>query len=47
LGKKIHLAPARWLPADANPFADWSAHLFTAERVQYLMLTNTASLYWG
>jgi uncharacterized protein DUF6933 len=45
LGKKIHLAPASCLPANANPLADWSAHLFTAERVQYLMLTNTAALY--
>jgi hypothetical protein len=45
LGKKIHLAPARCLPADANPLVDWSAYLFTAERVQYIMLTNTACLY--
>jgi hypothetical protein len=33
------------LPADPNPFADWSAHLFTAERTQYILLTNTVSLY--
>jgi hypothetical protein len=32
-------------PADPNPFADWSAHLFTADRTQYLILTNTPSLY--
>lgn len=24
---------------------DWSAHLFTAQRTQYIILTNTASLY--
>ena len=26
-------------------FADWSAHLFTAERTQYILISNTASLY--
>ena len=29
----------------ANPYTDWSAHLFTAERVQYVLITNTISLY--
>ena len=24
---------------------DWSAHLFTAQRIQYIILTNTVSLY--
>jgi hypothetical protein len=28
-----------------NPFTDWSAHLFIADRSQYVLLTNTASLY--
>jgi len=28
-----------------NPFADWSAHLFTADRAQYVIVTNTTSLY--
>jgi hypothetical protein len=45
LAKKIKEAPARALPLDANPFADWSADLFTADRAQYILLTNTASLY--
>lgn len=45
LGKKIHQSPDSVLPADPNPFADWSAHLFRAERTQYILLTNTASLY--
>ena len=44
LGKKIHLAPDRILPADLNPFADWSAHLFTADRTQYVLISNTISL---
>lgn len=30
---------------DENPFADWSAHLFSAARTQYIILTNTKSLY--
>jgi hypothetical protein len=32
-------------PLDENPYADWSAHLFVAERAQYIILTNTKSLY--
>ena len=45
LGKKIHVSPAKSLSADPNPFADWSTHLFTADRAQYILITNTASLY--
>jgi hypothetical protein len=45
LGQKIHLSPTETLPADENPFTDWSAHLFRADRAQYILLTNTASLY--
>lgn len=45
LGKKIHVSPAKSLPADPSPFADWSTHLFTADRVQYILITNTPSLY--
>lgn len=45
LAKKIKEAPAQSLPLDANPFADWSCHLFTADRTQYIILTNTPSLY--
>jgi hypothetical protein len=32
-------------PPDENPFADWSAHLFLADRAQYILLSNTRSLY--
>ncbi|HUZ18541.1 MAG TPA: hypothetical protein VMV68_09140 [Spirochaetia bacterium] len=28
-----------------NPFADWSATLFLADRTQYVLVTNTTSLY--
>jgi phosphoribosyl-ATP pyrophosphohydrolase len=45
LAKKLKTSPPRPAPADPNPFADWSAHLFTADRTQYLILTNTPSLY--
>lgn len=45
LGKKIHVAPAKSLTADTNPFADWSARLFTADRTQYILISNTVSLY--
>lgn len=45
LGTKIKVAPKAVLPLDANPLADWSGHLFTADRTQYVILTNTASLY--
>ncbi len=30
---------------DENPFLDWSAHLFVADRTQYILLSNTKSLY--
>ncbi len=45
LGKKIGVAPSQCLPVDKNPFADWCTHLFAAQRVQYVILTNTRSLY--
>ena len=33
------------MPLDDDPFADWSAHLFVADRAQYILLSNTRSLY--
>lgn len=45
LAKKIKISPKTIAPPDPNPFADWSAHIFTAERTQYIILTNTQSLY--
>ena len=45
LGKKIKVVPSVVLPADSNPYADWSAHLFTAARSQYILISNTTSLY--
>jgi len=45
LNTKIKAGKLAEMPLDENPYADWSCHLFTAERMQYIMLTNTPSLY--
>ncbi len=45
LAKKLKVGSLPALPPDENPYADWSAHLFTADRTQYIILTNTQSLY--
>jgi hypothetical protein len=45
LNAKIKAGTLRTLPLDENPFADWSAHLFVADRTQYILLSNTKSLY--
>jgi hypothetical protein len=47
LAKKIALDPLPVLPYDKNmdPLLDWNAHLFTVRRTQYILVTNTESLY--
>lgn len=45
LNTKIKAGKLAERPLDENPYADWSCHLFTADRTQYILLTNTASLY--
>lgn len=45
LAKKIREANLPSVPVDPNPFADWTARLFTADRTQYVLVSNTASLY--
>jgi hypothetical protein len=45
MAKKIKRSPTGSCPQVSNPYVDWSAHLFTAGRVQYIILTNTFSLY--
>ena len=45
LTTKIKAGTLPSLPLDDNPFADWSAHLFVADRTQYILLSNTKSLY--
>jgi len=45
LNTKIKAGTLQSLPLHENPFADWSAHLFVADRTQYIILSNTKSLY--
>ena len=45
LATKIKVTALKSLPLDANQLADWSGHLLTASRMQYVIVTNTASLY--
>ncbi|OPY71351.1 MAG: hypothetical protein A4E62_01304 [Syntrophorhabdus sp. PtaU1.Bin002] len=45
LAKKIREADLPSAPPNPNPFADWTARLFTADRTQYILVSNTASLY--
>lgn len=45
LRAKLKAGATSRLPLDENPFADWSAHLFVVGRTQYIILSNTASLY--
>jgi hypothetical protein len=45
LNTKIKAGALKSLPLDENPFTDWSAHLFVADRSQYILLSNTKSLY--
>src|SRR5450755_1309087 len=45
LNTKIKAGTLPTLPLNENPLADWSAHLFVAGRTQYILLSNTKSLY--
>ena len=45
LNTKIKAGKLTDMPLDENQYADWSCHLFTADRTQYIILSNTASLY--
>lgn len=45
LADKLKVAPKACLPEEVNPLADWVAHLFTVQRVQYIIVTNSATLY--
>lgn len=33
------------IPMVNNPFTDWSANLFRVQRIQYIIVSNTTSLY--
>ncbi|MEZ6131174.1 MAG: hypothetical protein R3C59_21075 [Planctomycetaceae bacterium] len=45
LNTKIKAGKLAEMPVDENPYTDWSCHLFTADRTQYILLSNTVSLY--
>lgn len=45
LAKKIRCGEPARVPQDQNPFADWSCHVFTASRKQYILACNTVCLY--
>lgn len=45
LGEKIKNEPVQEIPMHDNPYLDWSSHVFRAGRTQYILFTNTASLY--
>jgi len=47
LSKKVGFTslPALLSNKNLNPLMDWNANLFTVQRIQYIILTNTASLY--
>jgi hypothetical protein len=45
LKTKIKAGPLAASPLDENPYADWSARSFTADRAQYILVSHTRSLY--
>jgi hypothetical protein len=45
LNAKLKAGPLPTLSLDQNPLADWSAHLFVADRTQFILLSNSKSLY--
>ncbi len=45
LAKKIKESPQESLPQAESPYLDWTANLFHVNRVQYIIVTNTQSLY--
>jgi hypothetical protein len=42
---KIKAGTLKTMPLDDNPYADWSCHLFAVDRTQYILVSNTQSLY--
>jgi hypothetical protein len=45
MAKKIGVEGMTYVPPEGDAFLDWCAQLFTARRVQYIMLVNTKSLF--
>jgi hypothetical protein len=45
LATKLKVGKLPAVPLDENPYADWSAHLFTVTRTQHIIVANTQSMY--
>ena len=45
LATKLKIGKLPSVPLADNPINDWSAHLFTSKRSQYIILCNTMSMY--
>ena len=45
LRKKLHIDEVSQVVGETGPHLRWYAHLFRAERAQYILTTNAASLY--
>jgi hypothetical protein len=45
LARKVKETVLPVMPKDPNGLADWSARLFTFDRAQYILISNTATLY--
>ena len=45
LAKKIKVGNLSDMPPAENQYADWSCRLFTADRIQFVILTNTPTLF--
>ena len=45
LNTKIKAGSLMAMLLDENPLADWTAHLFLADRTQYILLSHTKTLY--
>jgi len=45
LARKVKVPHLSQLPAAEDPLTDWSAHVFNVSRTQYILISNTYSLY--
>lgn len=45
LARKIQAGPFAEMPSADHPWDDWSCRLFVAQRTEYIIISNTASLY--
>ena len=45
LARKIKESPQESLPLAESPYLDWTANLFYVNKAQYIIVTNTQSLY--